>query len=660
MPPSPNVHEIATGLDQLSLAAARNDSVCPALPAGSPKAVKRGADRVEAGGREAAPVPPRGQRVALAVGGDAAEEDGVGRGAAPRGAADELDRLPGAARAVGAGRDAGGGRRAPRRHRHAGRGDRAVRHCSGRADGAGALRSAPGAAWAATHGGRHLPRLLPQRDLGAAGPGGDVEAVVEEAAAPGDVLRQLRDELRRRPSATAARGAVGAVHPAGRGGPVRIVRLAPDHRERGVGVAGDGEAGEDIAERQVGHRLLGPPRPARRAAGADHAVDVRADLAPHGDDAAVGRGGEHLPLVAGGQELLRAERVRPRRLGVGRRAALVERDEGHAAVRGRHQLVESRRRRADGSKRLGGGEAGARGPARPADRERASGRRLAGKPGEHELTVRLYGNAGLHGEDRGAGIETLRRAPRASARPVGGPDLAGGEPDGDRVAVRVGRHVGVLGLRRTVQRLTVQPLGRRRRRRCPHQHECGREQDEGQFPPERHRRRLWPVGARNATATSHRPAGCLLSTTRWLGCPASSPCCSPRPRSCPPPPRPRGRRRRAPRWPPQMRSAGGGSGALAVDLDSGRQIFASRPDTARVPASVNKLFTTATALTLYGRRGPPDDPRAGRRRRRSRRRADRRPLPARRRRPELRHAPGGRAGRRARARPEACARSPGG
>ena len=50
----------------------------------------------------------------------------------------------------------------------------------------------------------------------------------------------------------------------------------------------------------------------------------------------------------------------------------------------------------------------------------------------------------------------------------------------------------------------------------------------------------------------------------------------------------------------EMRYAGGGSGALAVDLDSGRRIFASRPDTARMPASVNKLFTTATALVLYG------------------------------------------------------------
>jgi serine-type D-Ala-D-Ala carboxypeptidase/endopeptidase (penicillin-binding protein 4) len=50
----------------------------------------------------------------------------------------------------------------------------------------------------------------------------------------------------------------------------------------------------------------------------------------------------------------------------------------------------------------------------------------------------------------------------------------------------------------------------------------------------------------------------------------------------------------------QMASAGRGSGAYAIDLDTGRRIYASRPDVARTPASVNKLFTTATALTLYG------------------------------------------------------------
>jgi len=50
----------------------------------------------------------------------------------------------------------------------------------------------------------------------------------------------------------------------------------------------------------------------------------------------------------------------------------------------------------------------------------------------------------------------------------------------------------------------------------------------------------------------------------------------------------------------QMAGAGRGSGAYAVDLDTGRQIYASRPDVRRTPASVNKLFTTSTALTLYG------------------------------------------------------------
>jgi serine-type D-Ala-D-Ala carboxypeptidase/endopeptidase (penicillin-binding protein 4) len=53
----------------------------------------------------------------------------------------------------------------------------------------------------------------------------------------------------------------------------------------------------------------------------------------------------------------------------------------------------------------------------------------------------------------------------------------------------------------------------------------------------------------------------------------------------------------------QMRFAGGGSGAFAMDLDSGRTIYASRADTARTPASVEKLYTTSTALTLYGVEG---------------------------------------------------------
>jgi D-alanyl-D-alanine carboxypeptidase/D-alanyl-D-alanine-endopeptidase (penicillin-binding protein 4) len=50
----------------------------------------------------------------------------------------------------------------------------------------------------------------------------------------------------------------------------------------------------------------------------------------------------------------------------------------------------------------------------------------------------------------------------------------------------------------------------------------------------------------------------------------------------------------------QMRHAGAGSGAFAVDLDSGAVIYASAPDTPRIPASVNKLYTTAAALTRFG------------------------------------------------------------
>jgi D-alanyl-D-alanine carboxypeptidase/D-alanyl-D-alanine-endopeptidase (penicillin-binding protein 4) len=49
-----------------------------------------------------------------------------------------------------------------------------------------------------------------------------------------------------------------------------------------------------------------------------------------------------------------------------------------------------------------------------------------------------------------------------------------------------------------------------------------------------------------------------------------------------------------------MRDAGRGSGAYAVDLASGRTIYASRPDTRRAPASVEKLFTTSTALLALG------------------------------------------------------------
>jgi serine-type D-Ala-D-Ala carboxypeptidase/endopeptidase (penicillin-binding protein 4) len=53
----------------------------------------------------------------------------------------------------------------------------------------------------------------------------------------------------------------------------------------------------------------------------------------------------------------------------------------------------------------------------------------------------------------------------------------------------------------------------------------------------------------------------------------------------------------------QMNRAGPGSGALVVDLDSGATLYSRAADVPRIPASVNKLYTTSTALLRYGEEG---------------------------------------------------------
>lgn len=50
----------------------------------------------------------------------------------------------------------------------------------------------------------------------------------------------------------------------------------------------------------------------------------------------------------------------------------------------------------------------------------------------------------------------------------------------------------------------------------------------------------------------------------------------------------------------EMSHAGSGAGAYVADLESGRQLFAVRANTARIPASVEKLYTTSTALLRLG------------------------------------------------------------
>ncbi len=53
----------------------------------------------------------------------------------------------------------------------------------------------------------------------------------------------------------------------------------------------------------------------------------------------------------------------------------------------------------------------------------------------------------------------------------------------------------------------------------------------------------------------------------------------------------------------EMARAGGSSGAYVVDLGTGQELYASKADVGRMPASVNKLYTSATALLRYGADG---------------------------------------------------------
>jgi D-alanyl-D-alanine carboxypeptidase/D-alanyl-D-alanine-endopeptidase (penicillin-binding protein 4) len=53
----------------------------------------------------------------------------------------------------------------------------------------------------------------------------------------------------------------------------------------------------------------------------------------------------------------------------------------------------------------------------------------------------------------------------------------------------------------------------------------------------------------------------------------------------------------------EMAKAGSQSGAYVVDVNSGEELFSEDPDTTRMPASVEKLYTSATALLLYGANG---------------------------------------------------------
>jgi serine-type D-Ala-D-Ala carboxypeptidase/endopeptidase (penicillin-binding protein 4) len=50
----------------------------------------------------------------------------------------------------------------------------------------------------------------------------------------------------------------------------------------------------------------------------------------------------------------------------------------------------------------------------------------------------------------------------------------------------------------------------------------------------------------------------------------------------------------------QLGQAGGSSGAYVLDLDTGQPLFAAAAGTGRLPASVEKVYTTSTALLRFG------------------------------------------------------------
>ncbi|WP_037410373.1 D-alanyl-D-alanine carboxypeptidase/D-alanyl-D-alanine endopeptidase [Candidatus Solirubrobacter pratensis] len=53
----------------------------------------------------------------------------------------------------------------------------------------------------------------------------------------------------------------------------------------------------------------------------------------------------------------------------------------------------------------------------------------------------------------------------------------------------------------------------------------------------------------------------------------------------------------------EMAKAGGASGAYVLDAGTGEELYSSNADVARMPASVEKLYTSSAALLLYGASG---------------------------------------------------------
>ncbi len=86
----------------------------------------------------------------------------------------------------------------------------------------------------------------------------------------------------------------------------------------------------------------------------------------------------------------------------------------------------------------------------------------------------------------------------------------------------------------------------------------------------------------------------------------------------------------------QLALAGPADGAYVYDLTAHQALFSERAQTPRPPASVEKLYTATTALERMGAARPPEHDRLRNRQAHPRGRMGRQPVPARRRRPDVR------------------------
>ena len=565
---------------------------------------------VEAGGEDAVAVPERGQRVAVAVRVEVAEGDRVVlRAAEPSVRRSRRPRRRGGTPCARPRRLSPLG--APRDHRDAGRGDRRARRavaatgCRSRSrrpvQPPPALRSARGDLVAA----RARPAARPR----AGAPSAPV-ATSKQPTSPQSSARrrEVGDESRRgAPAAAPAPRAIGAEH-VGSGGPMPSpwVGLAPHRRDAESGLAvtaspvtvtaGDGPAPSP-----------GPPQP-RRAGG--RAAPGRSDdslQTPVLTATALPSGATAKPSIGadGRQRLRRAPASRPARLGVRARhrrrpATTTVTLPSAARLERRRSPSQHARSRTSSARPLAAGE-------RVAERSTVSPSPL--RSATHTATNAPFGSD--HGARRSrstswtSGVEV--RSVVSHGPPRGPVDAPGPRRPARPIQTATelpSASVATSGPRRCGRRRrcgsAASHVRRRERLPRPDQQERGREQDGEQFPPEGHRPDYRGraggtqprLRADRRVAYSRPPDG---SDVRLIAVLLAAAALLPAAAQAAGPAATRVRARLADALRRRRLGRAGGRPRQRAPRSSPR----APTRRARRPRS-NKLFTTSTALTLYG------------------------------------------------------------